>query len=227
MTLHAGEVSWECPVGFSLVIVPLMPPQRRLSSHMGCPAHPSGRWPYYAARQAGMKEPMLLKRGDGRFTFPEDWSGPLVWLVTCSHPISRPPKGTLAAALSMAGSDQPSGNVNLLSPTATGSPRGLLCCASCSFHRYHLKMTPQVLSVPYSRFFWESISAGNAVQSFQLPYGWTKLALFSRIWRNTTDFTSWKLLLYQSRSNSLSYEIHRHLSRHPCFFHVFIRRAFS
>lgn len=45
---------------------------------------------------------------DGRFTFPGDWAGLLVRLVTCSHPVSCPPKGTLAAALSMAGSDQPS-----------------------------------------------------------------------------------------------------------------------
>lgn len=52
-------------------------------------------------------------------------------------------------------------------------------------------------------FFWEIISAGNAAQSSQLPYGWTKLALFRRVWRNTTDFTSWKVLLYLWCSNSL------------------------
>lgn len=45
---------------------------------------------------------------DRRFTFPGDWSGLLVQLVTCSRPVSCTPKGTLAAALSTAGSDQPS-----------------------------------------------------------------------------------------------------------------------
>lgn len=169
-----------------------------LSSHMGCPAHPSGSWLHYAARQAGMKEPMLLKRGiiAGLIRACRDqcccqcafWGQETAWLPVTIHPCSL---------------DQSSGNANLLTLTAAGSPRGMLCRASFSFHRYHLKMTPQVLPVPYSRLFWESISAGSAVQLSQLPYGWTKLALLRRVWRNTTDVTSWKVLLYQSRNNSL------------------------
>lgn len=195
-----------------------------LSSHMGCPPHPSDRWLNYAARQAGMKEPMLLKRGDGRFTFPEDWSGPLVWLVTCSHPISCPLKGTLAAALSMAGSDQPSGNVNLLAPTATGSPRGLPAAPSIGTISKWPHRSYQYLTADFSE---KAFQLGVLSSHFSFPMDGLN-------WHYSAEFGGTPLISPAERfycishaAIACSYEIHRHLSRHPCFFHVFIRRIFS
>lgn len=131
------------------------------------------------------------------------WAEPAMLNAAASVPFGGQETGWLQVTSHTSSPDQSSGNVNLPSHMAADSPQELLCPASRSFHRYQLKMTPRVLSVPYSRFFWESISAGSAVQLSQLPYGWTKMALFRRIWRSTTDFTSWKVLLYQSCSNSL------------------------
>lgn len=187
-----------------------------LSSRMDCPAHPSGSWLNYAARQAGIKEPTLLKRGiiAGliRACHAQCCCQCALWgtgdRVAASHKLHQQP-------WSVPWKCKPP--VPHGCRFTTGNAMVLLCRASCTFHKNHLKMTPQVLSVPYSRFFWESISVGSAVRSSQLPYGWTKLAILTRVWRNTLISPAERFYCISHTAIAYSYEIHRRLSKGPCF----------
>ena len=160
-----------------------------LSSHTGWPAHLSGSWLHYVARQAGIKEPMLLRRV-------------IITRLHRAHPAWcccwRAPRGTgERVAASHKSHQQPcpvpwkpkplfprSCEFALGDATQAASQRQLLfqCVLSQS--------DPGGFINVLWRFVWESISAGWAVHSFQFPHGWTKLASFRWVWRNTTDFTS-------------------------------------
>lgn len=185
MILSAGEVPWECPLGSSLMtVVSFNLGETSLSSHVDCPAHLSGSWLHYPARQAGIKEPMLLK-----------------WVIVAGLPcmmlLRGRERGWLQVTSHTSSPAQSPGKVNHPSHVAARSPWvmpcRLLCNGSCFFDTYRLKVTPQVLTVSYRRFLWEITSVGRAVHSSQLPYGRTKLASF-RNQRNTTDFTSPEVL---------------------------------
>lgn len=112
------------------------------------------------------------------------------------------------------------GNVNLLSQGTAGLPWGLLCCASCSFHRHHLKMTPQALSGPFSE---KSSQLGMLHSHPSFPMDGLN-------WPYSGEFGGTPLISPVERfycicgaAIAYSYEIHRCLCRRPRFFHVFIR----
>lgn len=162
--LSAGEVPWGCPLGSSLMNICLIRPQgRHLFPHT---------WAAQHIHQVADLITQQGKQGSKNTCCWKEWSSlgcaELTLCDAAAGMLLSGWEGGWPQATSHTSIPAPSpGNVNHFSHMAAGlpwvMPRRLL------FDMYGLKMTPQILSVSYSRFFWESISVRTAVHSSQFP----------------------------------------------------------
>lgn len=193
-----------------------------LSLHVGCPACPSGSEPNYAARQAGMREPMLLEGGINAGLIR---ACNAQWQCQCA--LWGTGEGWLHVTNHTSSPDQSSGNVNLLSHVAAGSTWG--CFA-----------VPAALSIgtisKWPHWSYQYLTADFSEKASQLGVlsSHPSFSMDGLNWHYSGEFGGTALISPAERfycithaAIAYSYEICRHLSRHPCFFHVFIRRTFS
>lgn len=213
--LSAGEVPWGCPLGSSLTNIRLTRPQGgHLFPHTWAAQHI--RQPADLVTQQG-------KQGSKNTCCRKEWSSlgcaELTQRDAAASMLLSGREGGWPQATGHTSSPAPSpGDVNHFSHMAAGLPWVMPC--RLPFDTYGLKMTPQILSVSYSRFFWESMSVRRAVHPSQFPSWWTKLVSPRWVWRNTTNSASPEVFQVISHADiAYDCEIQRYLHR-SSFVHV-------